>query len=130
MTSASDITSKQHRIEWVLFGLLFLLSIVVIEQQFLSRPIQLIVGNVVLLNDQLNRSLGPQDANTLIAGAAHERLLNLASLVRKSVRLLEVAVLFASVAFAALGSVHLWLRLGLLIWVVGCVVRPIFMVLH
>lgn len=129
MTEAIS-ASRHRRIEWALFGLIILLSIVVIEQQLLGRPIQLILGNLVSLSDQLTRNLGANDETTLIAQAAHERLLNLADIVRKSVRLLEVVVFLAGVVFTAFGSINRWLRLGLLIWVVGCVARPIFMVLH
>lgn len=129
MTEATPI-SKHRRVEWALLGLIVVLSFVVIEQQYLSRPIQVIVGNLVSLNDYLTQNLGAQDGNTLLAQAAHERLLNIANLVRRSLRLLEAVVLLAGVAFAVFGSMSLWVRLGLLIWVLGCVARPIFMVLH
>lgn len=124
------MNSKQilrDRWEWVFVSLLFLLSFAVLRQQALSRRMSVVVGDLVVLNEQLSGELGGEHLAATRGGVVHERLLAAAQSVRELMLFSELVLFVGAAAYACCSRGTRWVRFALLLWFLYCVVRPVFM---
>ena len=99
--------------EWVIVLLLLLLSFAVLREQALSRRMAVIIGDLVVLNEQLAGNLGVEHAAARRGEVVHERLLGAATSVRTLMLFSELVLFLGAAVYACCGTGPRWVRFAL-----------------